>query len=113
MRSRLRACLTGISFASFAQGAQRIAAFLAVAFLVPIVGVAPANAYTAATRRTVKQDIRHSNRHLFRQTTPLGVLPAGLQVLVDPIDPFDHHLVFVRQRTKDATGRARLATAGI
>ena len=46
-------------------------------------------------RRAVEQDVRDVDRHLLGEPAPLLVLGAGLQVLVDPVDPLDDDLVLL------------------
>src|SRR5689334_19316339 len=89
---------SGVCFSRLAQETQAVLALLAKPLLASVAGIAAANAHTAAARRAVEQDVGDIDRHFLGEPATLGILPAGLQVLVNPIDAFHHDLVLLGQR---------------
>src|SRR3954469_25227794 len=79
--------LLGIRLARLAEHAERRAALLTVAFLVPVRRVATTGTAAATTRLAEEQHVGNRDRHLLGEPTALGVASIGLQVLVHPIDP--------------------------
>src|SRR5437899_2093047 len=76
----------GIRLARRAQHAEAGAALLAVAFLAPLGGVAPAGADAAPAAGAVQQHVRDVDRHLLGEAAPLRVAPAGPHVPIDAVD---------------------------
>ncbi len=78
---------------------------LAVALLLAAVGEAVADAHAPVAGRAVQQDVGDGDRHLLGEPAALGVLLAGLQVLVDAVDPLDDDLVLLGQDPQDLARR--------
>ena len=69
------------------------AARLAVPLLLAVVGEPVADADAAVALGAKQQHVGDVDRHLLGEPSPLGVLLARPQVLVDAVDPLDDDLV--------------------
>src|SRR5438132_9736109 len=103
----------GVCFSRLAQKAQAVLALFAKPLLASVAGIAAANAHATAAGRAVEQDVGDIDRHFLGEPAALGILPAGLEVLVNPIDAFHHDLILLGQRAQDPAGGASLGSAGV
>jgi hypothetical protein len=72
-----------------------------------------ANSHATAACGAIEEHVRDINRHLFREPTALRILPAGLEVLVNPIDALNDDFVLFRQDPEHSPSGSSLRAAGI
>src|SRR5262249_34584940 len=96
--------------------AQAVAARLAIALLLPVVGKPVADPDPPVAPRTEQKHVGNIDRHLLGEPPPLGILLAGPHVLVHAVDALDDDLVPRRQDAEHlgapAIGGRALVVAG-